>query len=308
MKVYINREPVPGPWGGGSKMLSALIEKIKSEGSEVVFDLNSNDIDIIFCFDPRPNQSGVWYQDFINYREKNINVKIIQRVGDIGTHSKPELTQLVIQSVQLSDFVIFPSRWARDAIQFKGSSCAIVKNCPMPIFYENRNKSTTVSDKEIKLVTHHWSTNPKKGFNIYRELAIYCNNRDDITFSYIGRLPDDFDKSIFSEYIEPKDAQSLSVILPSYDIYITASIEEAGANHPLEAIAAGLPVIYHELGGSIPEYCDEYGIQYETTESLFKSIESVVSTYSFYKNRVLKYNNTNQKISEDYWRIICSVK
>ena len=49
---------------------------------------------LIFCFDPRPNESGIWYQHFLNYRQAH-NAKIIQRVGDLGTHGKPELTELV---------------------------------------------------------------------------------------------------------------------------------------------------------------------------------------------------------------------
>ena len=307
MKIYINREPVSGPWGGGNKSLVALIDRIRSEGSEVVFNLDSDDIDTIFCFDPRPNSKGVWYQNFLDYREKNKNVKIVQRVGDIGTHSKPELTQLILQTTRLSDFCIFPSRWARDAIQFKGPNCAIVKNRPTPAFYNHRDDAVLESSDRVRLVTHHWSTNPKKGFEIYRGLSQHCKERESLEFSYIGRLPEGFDKNMFSEYIEPKDESFLSEALPTYDIYITASIEEAGANHPIEAIAAGLPVIYHELGGSIPEYCDEYGIQYNDLGSLLRSIDLMIEMYPFYKRRVLNYNRTNLEISEDYWRIICGI-
>ncbi len=307
MKIYINREPVSGPWGGGNKTLQALIDRIKDEGSQVTFDLSESDIDIIFCFDPRPNSYGVWYQDFLNYREINKNTKIVQRVGDIGTHSKPELTQLVFQSIQFSDFIIFPSSWARDAIQFKGPNCAIVKNSPMPIFYKNRQDLNIDSKNKVRIVTHHWSTNPKKGFDVYSDLCQYIKNKDNIEFSYIGRVPDNFDKTVFSEYIEPQDETSLSNILPQYDIYVTASVEEAGANHPLEALAAGLPVIYHENGGSIPEYCDEYGIQYGSTKDLFSSIELMIKMYPFYKRRALKYDRTNLEISEEYWRILCNI-
>ena len=37
-------------------------------------------------------------------------------------------------------------------------------------------------------------------------------------------------------------------VLPSYDIYLTASEEEAGANHVLESLAAGLPIVYRDTG------------------------------------------------------------
>ena len=112
MKIYINREPVLGPWGGGNKTVTKLFEKL-NEQHEVVFQL-CPDIDLIFCIDPRPNNYGEWYQHFLNYRSQFRGTKIIQRVGDLGTHSKPHLTELVRQAVACSDFIIFPSDWAKD--------------------------------------------------------------------------------------------------------------------------------------------------------------------------------------------------
>ena len=109
MKVYINREPVSGPWGGGNKTVSRLVELLIENKNKVVFDLKDSDIDIIFCFDPRPNSKGIWYKDFLDYVDKNRDTKIIQRVGDVGTHGKPDLTSLVRESVSHSDFLIFPS-------------------------------------------------------------------------------------------------------------------------------------------------------------------------------------------------------
>ena len=61
MKVYLNRTPVVGPWGGGNKTLTQLVQKLKERGHEVVFELTHKDIDVYFCFDPRPNSHGDWY-------------------------------------------------------------------------------------------------------------------------------------------------------------------------------------------------------------------------------------------------------
>ena len=108
MKIYFNREPVSGPWGGGNKTLFSLTESLK-ENHEITFNLEEK-IDVIFCFDPRPNKKRIWYQDFIDYKVKNPKTKIIQRVGDVGTHSKPELTSILKQIVKAgcTDFFIFP--------------------------------------------------------------------------------------------------------------------------------------------------------------------------------------------------------
>ena len=167
-KVYINREPVSGPWGGGNKTLSGIVNSL-SVYADIVFELDDADIDTIFCFDPRPNSKGEWYQDFLEYREK-FGSKIIQRVGDVGTHGKPDLTKLVHQSSHMSDFVIFPSDWARKFLQFNNKNYAVIHNSPMADFFENRVDNDP--EDKLKIVTHHWSTNKLKGFDIYSELMI----------------------------------------------------------------------------------------------------------------------------------------
>mgnify|MGYP003117410424 CR=1 FL=1 len=295
MKVYLNRQPKHGPWGGGIKTVNKLVSDLQNRGHEVVHRLVP-DLDIIFCIDPRPNDYGEWYQHFLNYRERFRNTKIVQRVGDLGTHSKPELTDLVRQTLPLSDFLIFPSEWARDWIGYQKDNYAIVNNCPMSIFHKHKKLSKELGSP-IRLVTHHWSTNPKKGFDIYEQLDDICKDSSQYEFTYIGRKPEDIN---FLNYFAPLEADAISKELPNYDIYVTASKEEAGANHVVEALACGLPVIYHEEGGSILNYCEGYGLKYYNFEGLKKNIEEITSNYGFYKEKVLGYDKTNQEVVDSY--------
>ena len=85
MKVYLNRKPKSGPWGGGNKAVAELAKKLRESNIEVTYNLLSPYIDTIFCFDPRANEFGDRYQHFLEYKQKyNTNVKIIQRIGDLG--------------------------------------------------------------------------------------------------------------------------------------------------------------------------------------------------------------------------------
>jgi glycosyltransferase involved in cell wall biosynthesis len=305
MKVYFNRKPKLGPWGGGTKTVNSLMDLLIQNNHLVTYDLNENDIDIIFCFDPRPNIDGIWYQHFLNYKSMHPQVKIIQRVGDVGTHNKPELTNLVKQTVHYSDHIIFPSEWAKEYIGYNGTNYSVIHNRPMKQFHSNK-RMNDLGDV-INIVTHHWSTNPKKGFDIYEKIDKFCGLDNKFSFTYIGRKPDNLTfKS--SNYIEPKDAEFLANELPKYDIYLTASIEEAGANHVLEALAAGLPVIYHIDGGSIIEYCNEYGVSYENFDDLINGINYLVENFYDVKTSVLKYNDSIGKTIEEYYTIICNVK
>ena len=61
MKISIGAETINGPFGGGNEFLKNLKEYLNNEGHTVINHLNDRDIDVIFCFDPRPNSKGIWY-------------------------------------------------------------------------------------------------------------------------------------------------------------------------------------------------------------------------------------------------------
>ena len=143
-RAYINKEPVIGPWGGGNKFVCKLIDKLKDKNIDVVHDLIP-DIDVIFCFDPRMNKKNKTYTDFFDYKMSSSNkTKIIQRVGDVGTHSKPDLTKLVIESSKLSDFLIFPSKWAKEYIKFSKTNYEVIYNAPDKVFFSNRKNKKNI--------------------------------------------------------------------------------------------------------------------------------------------------------------------
>ena len=127
-----------------------------------------------------------------------------------------------------------------------------------------------------------------------------------LAITYIGRIPDNFNLGSI-DYISPKDDDFLAHELPKHDIYLTASEHEAGANHILEAAACGLPILYHESGGSIPEYVSELGIEFSDIESLKIAITEMVNNYSFYKQKALEYDEVLDSSIEGYCQIICQI-
>ncbi len=299
MKVYVNRQPKYGPWGGGAKTVNKLVKTLLSKGHTVVYRLEKN-IDIIFCFDPRPNVFGEDISHIYTYKRAFPKTKIIQRVGDVGTHSKPHLTELVKSCLPKSDYFIFPSEWSKDYVGFQGNNCSVIYNCPMSEFYKNRNKSAAIPSKP-RVVTHHWSTNPKKGFKMYEKFDEYCYDTGEFEFHYIGQKPKEIN---FNNHIEPVSTDKLVDILPNYDIYLTASEEEAGANHVLESLACGLPIAYHENGGSIPEYCVLGGRGYSNFMGMLRTLRQIRDDYSKYKEECLRYVDTSDSVVNKYYRIM----
>ena len=230
----------------------------------------------------------------------NPECKIIQRVGDIGTHGKPWLRDMIDDLKNEVDCLIFPSNWAFRKITPDENSSQVIFNAPDKIFYENRSTELTRTTP-LNIVTHHWSSNPKKGFELYKEFDNYCSKSGEFTFTFIGNLPEGMS---ISNHIQPLNMEELSKQLPRYDVYITASEEEAGANHVLEAMACGLPIVYLDKGGSIPDYCNKYGTQYKNIKELITILKDIEKSFPDYKSKVLNYTGSIEEVIEKYSGII----
>lgn len=295
---YFNRMPVSGPWGGGNKTITSLAERLTSMGHTVTGELRSN-VDVIFCVDPRPSQNALGYSALRSIADQ-LSIPLIQRVGDVGTHGKPDLTQLVKQSIARSDFVIFTSHWAMSYVGWRGR-CDIIQNGAMPAFYENRRGISRCSSTP-SIVTHHWSSNPLKGISLYERLAADIERGAvDAKFTYIGRSSD----ALASRTMTPRDTDELSVIIPQHEIYLSASVLEAGANHIVEAMACGLPVIYSSEGGSIPEYCDGRGLSYSTYDEMIETIRLAKDQYDRIQAESLTYVRTMDDVVDEYVEVLC---
>ena len=294
MNVYFNRRPIAGPWGGGTKVLSAIVDECLISGHDIFFEediVSQKHIDVLFCKDPRQNFTTGLIQ-FLNSKKNHSKSKLIQRIGDLGTHGKPELLELVKESSQFSDILVFPSKWARDYLGSNKQSC-IISNAPLTKFLSP--KVNKLFSEKIKIVSHHWSSNFLKGFDVYKKLDDYCSINN-ASFCFIGRKPENI---ALTNYVLPQDIDGLINTLPKHDIYITASKQEAGANHVLEAMALGLPVLYHKDGGSINEYCKDFGIQYENFEELIYILENKKELLQNIANN-MSYTRSSIDMAKEY--------
>jgi len=288
-----------------------LSQALTKQGHEVVYGLFQGlppapPIDVAFVFDPRFNHLSEKMAHIIEYkRNHNKDLKIIQRVGDLGTHGKPDLFKLVERFFDFSDIKVFPSNWAREYAKCERDDYKIIYNRPLPAFHSYK-RDVPLGDK-IELITHHWSTNPKKGFEIYRYLDENIVG-DEIDFTYIGRTPEGFTFKNSTHLSPTSNNEQLAKRLSQADIYFTASEEEAGANHVLEGMAAGLPVLYYAKGGSVVEYCREYGVEFSSPDEILRKIAKVATNYSEYKEKVLEYDATIDVVVEEYLKIINKCK
>ena len=64
-------------------------------------------------------------------------------------------------------------------------------------------------------------------------------------------------------------------------------------------MALGLPVLYHKDGGSINEYCKDFGIQYENFEELIYILENKKELLQNIANN-MSYTRSSIDMAKEY--------
>ena len=71
--------------------------------------------------------------------------------------------------------------------------------------------------------------------------------------------------------------------------------------HHIEGAMCGLPVLYIDSGG-IPEYCKNYGLNYEIDNLEDKLIE-LTKNYDLYQSRLTNYPFTGEEMCNNYLKL-----
>jgi len=275
MKILINRAPIDGPWGGGNNFVSAFVDVLSTNGHEIVHSFEP-EIDILFIQDPRPDSSGISINEIVQYKSKNPNSKIVQRINECDARKNTEhMDSLLLQCSQFLDKTIFVSDWMKDYFLKKGWKCnnnfSLHNGVNKEIFIEKKSKKSDLKS----VVAHHWSNNLLKGFDAY-EFLDYLAGKGLIKFTYIGRHRGSFDNT---ELIEPCHGEKLAKELAGHDVYISGSRFDPGPNHILEALAVGLPAYVHANGGGAVEFAGK-----SHTFKNLAELEKLILNKNFKKN------------------------
>lgn len=270
MKILLNRKPVDGPWGGGNHFLIGMIEEAHRRGYETTFSLEDN-IDVIYLHDPRPDELGISINEAHRYKAYKPSTFIMHRVNECDARKGTQgVDDMLRQTSSVTDFTIFVSNWMKNHHLEKGWKCdattVFVNGVKKDHFYPREK----IKNGKINIVTHHWSSNELKGFDIYNELDTWVENNPDFTFTYIGREQGKFKNT---NVVKPLFGKALGDELGKYDVYISASRFDPGPNHVLESLASGIPTYAHSDGGGSVEFAGD-DFTYSSMEDLEKILLS----------------------------------
>jgi hypothetical protein len=308
MKISIGTNIQDGPWGGGNLFAINFSTYLIEQGHEVVFDLKDDNIDIILLTEPRKTSpsSAFTNYDILNYINYiNYNALVVHRINECDEHKDTNfINKYIAYANKSTDATVFVSTWMKEIYQ---NYQEIVKK-PQKVILAGANPNIFNSlDKQIwnpknklKLVTHHWSNNWNKGFEVYKKIDELLGEElfnSHFEFTFIGRLPDNFEFKNVSK-INPLSGENLVKELKKNDFYITGTINEPSGNHHIEAAQCGLPILYMDSGG-VKEYCEGFGIEFQI-DNLREKIYEAYNNYDFHNNNIQNYPRSSEQMSIEF--------
>lgn len=291
-RIHILYEFVEGPTGGGTQFLKALRKYFRKEG---VYSEEPGAAEVILF------NSHQCLDRVFELKKRYPNKIFIHRVGPVFrlARGNKALDELIHQFNELlADGTIFQSNWSREKhLGFgmaKNKYETIILNAPDPDIF-NPKHDESFHGRKIRLIASSWSSNIRKGFDIYRFLDEHLNfNKYEMTF--VGNSPVEF-KNI--KWIKPVPSQRVADVLKQHDIYIMASINDACSNSLIEALSCGLPAIAVNDGGN-PEILGKAGELFEDERGTIEAIDKVAQNYGHYQQRISL--PTLDEVGQRYYR------
>lgn len=307
MKISINSLSVDGPYGGANQFANMLEKELVKRGHSVTRKLEPC-LDIILATISQSESSlcSYDYYKMVAYKKAYPNVKIVHRINTCDEQRGENLgiNMAVMKMNSISDCTVFVSKFIRNFYHNLYGINKIILNGIDESIFNSYNRVLPSDNEPLQIVTHHWSTNPFKGHAIYQILddMLHTPIGHLFNFTYIGRVPD---SSRLTNVIPPICGQQLANELKTRHIYITASLLESGPNHPLEAMACGLPVLYID-SGSMEEYCGQWGMEFNQSNLKEKLIE-MHENYKTYIEKIKTFNLTGQHTAMQYLELFQSI-
>lgn len=308
MLISINRKPLDQPWGGGNMFVKILTKALRERGHQVCFDLPP-DVDVIVMIDPRHDSQGYSAEHIYQYLRAYPTTRVMHRVNECdkrkgGTGMDDLLTRANEVLVRRpGGQTVFISEWLRDYFESQDwpeGSPAVYNGCDINLF------SPRTGDRApgpLRLVTHHWSDNWLKGFDLYAEIDKYLENHDDFEFTYVGRYCKEY-TSMNTNLVDPLSGEPLAAELRKHDIYVTASRWEPCGMHHIEGAASGLPVLYHTDGGGIVEGCVDHGLPFTTFQEFLEQMAIMKKSIESYRSKINYDFLSSQRVTQEYVDII----
>lgn len=303
--LAINMRPVSGPWGGSSPFVAQLRKFLEGRGWRVQYRLDAA-VDAVLLIDPREDLQSKAFgmRELTAFKTANPKTVIVHRINECDQRKGTAfMDDLLRKANGIADYTIFISEWLREYFcehWFDATAPhSVVYNGADPAVFHPIGAKAWRSGEPFRIVTHHWSDNPLKGFDVYEELdrIMAAGGLPGVEFHVIGRWP----KSIqwkAAQTFPPCAGRELADRLRQCHFYLTATRWEPCGMHHVEGAQCGLPLLYHEEGGGVVEAGKRYGLP--IGGDLIHSIAEARAHYDELRGRVLLTAPSGDRMAYEY--------
>jgi hypothetical protein len=304
LRVAINTRPVEGPWGGGNRFVLALVETLAARGHHAAYALE-DETDIILLVDPRARNPQVTFTagKVLSHLSRCPRAIVVHRINECDERKDTRTMNARLRIANYcADHTVFIASWLKDlSVWRKETPWSVILNGADENIFKRASAKLWTGLEPLRLVTHHWGANAKKGWDVYRRIDALLDRpewKSRIAFTYIGNAPRDLAMRNI-EIRAPLDGEALAQALAEHHVYLTASINEPGGMHHIEGAMVGLPLIFRR-SGALPEYCGGFGEAFDGPDDVEAAIERMMTDYPRWKMAMPAYPNTAQRMANAY--------
>lgn len=306
-RIAINMAPRKSPYGGGNQFVAQLTRCLRFFGYEVVFHLDRT-VDCIVLVDGRAALTTFGIAEIAAWKKRYPSVVCIHRINECDQRKGSDfMDALLAQANEVADYSVFISRWLRDYHATRWFDIAkphtVIHNGADPGIFHPLGSHAPSIDDVFRLVTHHWSDNPMKGFDVYAQVdaAIADGYLPDTELWVIGRWPASI-RWRAARLFPPLTGSQLADQLRQCHGYVTGSRWEPGGMHFIEGAQCGLPVLFHTDGGGIVEVAERFGIGFR--DDLMGAVKTMRSRYRDLRGEVLDHGPSGDHMCTAYRQLI----
>jgi len=297
-----------GPYGGGNQWLGQVGPYLERCGFRTLTKLEGG-VDCVLGTHAGLGGGLVFsYDDVLRAKEKNPLLKCIQRINDNDVRKGTDKMDAHLAACnRAADHTVFVSSWLRDyhaARWFDASRPhSVIHNGADPAVFHPFGARVWKPGEPLRIVTHHWSDNPAKGFPVYEAMdaAIAEGKLRGVELRIVGRWPENI-RWRAARTFAACSGHRLATVLRECHVAVTASRYEPGAMHPVESMQCGLPLLYTSDTGGTVELGERFGVL--LGEDFQSAVDEMSARYTGLRNHILQEAPSGDSMCAAYRRII----
>ncbi|MBE2205390.1 MAG: glycosyltransferase family 4 protein [Chthoniobacterales bacterium] len=297
-----------GPYGGGNQWLGQVAPYLERCGFRTVSKCDDRVDCVLGTHAGLGGGLTFSYDEVRRAKESGARLRCIQRINDNDIRKGTDkMDAHLAECNRAADHTVFVSEWLRDyhAERWfdRSRPHSVIHNGADPSVFHPFAAPVWKPGQPLRLVTHHWSDNPAKGFDVYEAIdaGIADGRLPGLELWIVGRWPERI-RWRAARTFPARSGHRLAEILRECHVAVTASRYEPGAMHPVEAMQCGLPLLYTADTGGTVELGKKFGVL--LGEDFPAAMDALRSNYSALRRVVLQEAPSGDQMCVAYRRII----